>query len=79
MNFLFLKKLQLIRLLPNRIEHLKRAKELCFPLAILLGFDVFTIQPNFFGGGVTPKFNPLIVSSFLKLLGMVEILVIYDH
>ena len=60
-----LRKLQLVRLLPDRIEHPERAKELCLQLSVTFGLDIFTVQPNFLAGGVVPRFDSFIVSLFL--------------
>ena len=43
MNSLFLKKLQLVNLFLNRIEHPELSKKLCFQLAIIFGLDIFAI------------------------------------
>ena len=61
------------------MEHLERPKELCFQLPVMLSFDVFAIQPNFLVGGVASRFDFLIVSLFLKFLGMVEIFSANNH
>ena len=42
-----LKELQLVRLLPDRMENPKRPKELCIQLPVALGLDIFAVQPNF--------------------------------
>ena len=61
------------------MEHSKRPKELCFQLPVTLGLDVFAIQPNFLARGVASRFDSLIVSLFLKFLGMVEIFSANNH
>ena len=55
------------------MEHLERLKKLCFQLTVLLDLDVFTIQPNFLVEDITPRLDPIILSLFLKFLGMVEV------
>ena len=74
-----LRKLQLVRLLSDRMEHLERAKELYFQLPIAFGHDIFAVQPNFLAGGVAPRFDSFIVSLFLQFLGMVEIFSANKH
>ena len=59
------RKLQLVRLLPDRMEHPERPKELCLQLPVAFGLDIFAVQPNFLAGGVAPRFDSFIVSSFL--------------
>ena len=79
MNSPFFKKLQLVCLLLDRIEHSKRPKELCLQLLVALGLDIFAVQPNFLAGEVALGFDSFIVSLFLKFLGMVEILLANNH
>ena len=55
------------------MEHPERPKKLCFQLSVTLGFNIFAIQPNFLAGGIALRFDSLIISSFLKLLAMVEV------
>ena len=69
----FLRKLQLVCLFSDRMEDSERPKELCFQLSVVFGLDIFAVQPNFLVGGVASRFNSLIVSSFLRFLGMVEV------
>ena len=79
MDSLFLRKLQLVCLFPDRMEDLEPPKELCLQLPVAFGLDIFAVQPNFLAGGVAPRFDSLIVSSFLKFLGMVEIFSANNH
>ena len=74
-----LKKLQLVCLLPDRMEHPKRPKEFCLQLPVAFGLNIFAVQPNFLTGGVASRLDSLIVSSFLKFLGMVEIFSVNNH
>ena len=74
-----LRELQLVCLFPDRIEDLERPKELCLQLLVAFGLDIFAIQPNFFTRGIAPRFYSLIVSSFLKFLGMVEVFLANNH
>ena len=74
-----LKKLQLVCLFPNRMENSKRPKELCLQISFAFGLNIFAVQPDFFAGGVAPRFDSLIVSLFLKFLGMVEVFSANNH
>ena len=67
------RELQLVCLFPDRMEDSERPKELCLQLPVAFGLDIFAVQPNFLAGDVAPRFDSLIVSSFLEFLGMVEI------
>ena len=79
MNSPFLRKLQFVCLLPNRMEHSERPKELCFQLPVTLGLHIFVVQPNFLAGGIALGFDSFIVSPLLKFLGMVEIFSANNH
>ena len=79
MNSPFLRKLQLVSLLPDRVEHSEWPKELCLQFAVPLSLDELAIQPNFLAGSVAPRLDSLIVGSFLKFLDMVEVFATYDH
>ena len=57
------------------MEHLKQFKELCLQLSVSFDLDVFVIQPNFITGGIAARLHALIVSSFLKFLDMVEVVI----
>ena len=74
-----LRKLQLVYLFPNRMEDSKRPKEFCLQLPVAFGLDIFAVQPNFFAKGVAPRFDFLIVSLFLKFLGMVKVFSANNH
>ena len=52
------------------IEYPERLKKLCLQLTILLGLDVFAIQPNLFTIIIALRLDSFIVSLFLKFLGM---------
>ena len=71
-------KLLLVSLLSSRMEHLERPKELYLQLAVPLGFDKFTIQPNLLARSVALRLDSLIVGSFLQFLGIVEIFATYN-
>ena len=71
-DFVLLKKLQLVRLLANGMEQPERRKKLCLQLLVALGLDIFAIQPNFLAGGIALRFDSLIVSLFLQFLSIVE-------
>ena len=45
----------------------------------MYGLGIFAVQPNFIAGGIASKFDSLIVTSFLKFLGMVEIFLANNH
>ena len=79
MDSLLLRKLQLINLLPDRMENPERSKELYLQLPVVFGLDIFAVQPNFLTGGVAPRFDSFIVSSFLQFLGMVKIFLANNH
>ena len=74
MNFPYLRKLQLVILLSNKIEHLEQPKKLSLKLLFTLGFDVFAVQPNFLARGIAPRLDSPVMNSFLKLLSMVKVL-----
>ena len=61
------------------MEHLEWPKKLCLQLAVPLDLDELAIQLNLLAGGVALRLDFLIVGSFLKFLGMVEVLETYDH
>ena len=61
------------------MEHLKRLKEICFQLTVPLGLDILATQTNLLTRGVVLRLDSLIVGLFLKFLGIVKVLVIYDH
>ena len=73
------KKLQVVDLLPNRMKHPGKPKKLGLQLAIPLGLNVLTIQPNFLARGIAPRFNLFFVSLFLKVLGMIEVLITHNY
>ena len=79
MNSPFLRKLQFVCLLPNRMEYSERPKKLCLQLLVTLGLNIFAIQPNFLARGIASGFDSFIVSPFLKFLGMVEIFSANNH
>ena len=79
MDFPLLRKFQLICLFSDRMKDSERPKELCLQLPVTFGLDIFAVQPNFFAGGVAPRFDSFIVSSFLKFLGMVEVFLANNH
>ena len=43
MNFLLFRKLQLVCILSDRIEHSKRPKKLFFQFPIVFDFDIFAV------------------------------------
>ncbi len=77
MDLLFSLVIQVCRL-DFLLKDLKKIKELTFKLAILFSLDVFTIQPNFITGSIAFKLYSLVISSFLKLLNIVEVFLIYN-
>ena len=79
MDFPLFRKLQLVRLFSDRIEYPERPKKLCFQLLVTFGLDIFAVQPNFFARGVAPRLGSLIVSLFLKFLGMMEVFPANNH
>ena len=74
-----LRELQLVCLFPDRMEDSERPKELCLQLPVAFGLDIFAVQPNFLAGGIAPRFDSFIVSSFLKFLGIVEVFSANNH
>ena len=75
----FLRKLQLVYLFPNRIEHSERPKKFCLQLLVAFGLDIFAVQPNFLTEGVASRLDSFIVSLFLKFLGMMKIFLADNH
>ena len=61
------------------MEHLKRPQKRSLQLAVPLGVEVFIIQPNLLINDIASRFDSLIVGSFLKFLGMVEVLTTYNY
>ena len=61
------------------MEHLKWPKELCLQVPVAFGLNILAVQPNFIAGGVTPRFDSFIMTSFLKFLGIVEIFPANNH
>ena len=79
MDSLLFRKLQLVRLLLDKMKHLEQPKELCLQLPVPFGLDIFAVQPNFLVKCVTPRLDSLILSLFLRFLGMVEIFPANNH
>ena len=79
MNSPIPRKLSLVGLLPNIVEHSEQLKELCLQLPVVLGLNILIVQPNSLAGSVALGFGSFIMSSFLKFLGMVEIFLAYTH
>ena len=61
------------------MEDSERPKKFCFQLPFALILDILAVQPNFLVGSIVLGFDSLIVSLFLKFLGMVEIFSANDH
>ena len=61
------------------MEYPERPKELCLQLPVAFGLDIFAVQPNFIAGGIAPRFDSLIMTSFLKFLSIVEIFPANNH
>ena len=79
MDFPLFRKLQLVCLFSDRMEDSERPKKLCLQLPVAFSLDIFAFQPNFLAGGIAPRFDSLIVSLFLKFLGMVEVFSANNH
>ena len=79
MDFLLLRKLQLVRLILNRMEHPEWPIEICLQIPIVFDLVIFAVQPNFLVGSVIPRFDSFIVSLLLEFLGMVEIFSTNNH
>ena len=58
---------------------MERSKEHGFMLLVAFGFDLFVIQPNFVTKCVALRLDVSIVSLFLKLLRVVEVLPANGH
>ena len=58
---------------------MKKTKKLGFQLAIPLNFEMFATQPDLIAWDIASRLEPLIVSLFLKFLGIVEILLVNNH
>ena len=58
---------------------MKRSKELRLQLPVLLGLDIFAIQPNFIIKSIASRFDISIVGALLKLLSMVKVLTANNH
>ena len=56
------------------MEHPEWSKKLCLQLPVLLGLDIFAVQPYFVTGGIASRLNAFVVGSLLMFLGMVEVL-----
>ena len=79
MNSLFFRKLQLEYLFLKKMEHLERPKKLCLQLSIMLSLNIFVVQPNVLARDVALRLDFFIISLFLKLLGMVEVLATHNY
>ena len=79
MDFSSFWQFEFVDLATYRVQNLKRPKEFCLQLSIAFGFDIFTVQPNFFTRTVTSRFSSFIVGLFLQFLGMLQLLSIYSH
>ena len=55
------------------MKHPERPKKLCLQLLLMLSLDIFAVQPNFFAKSIALRFDSLIMSSFLKFLGIIEV------
>ena len=61
------------------MKYSKKAKKLGFQLVIPLSFEVFATQPDLVDRDIALRLDFLIVSSLLKFLGIVEILLVNGH
>ncbi len=73
------RKLYFVNLLTHRMQYPKRSKEFSLEFPILLGFDVFTIQPNFVAQGIASRLCMLVMILLLKLLYILEVLFVDSH
>ncbi len=55
------------------MQNSKRSEEFGLELAIPFGLDLFIIQPDYVAWGVAPRLHAFVVSSLLKLLGVMEV------
>ncbi len=74
MNFSLLRKLYFISLFAHWMQYLKKSKEFSLEFLILLGFNVFAIQPYFVAWSIACWLCMLVVILLLKLLYMLKIL-----
>lgn len=74
MNFLFFEKFQFIRLVFHKVYGSKYFKKLCFQLPVLLGFNIFTIQPSFIAKNIAFGLKTFVITLILKLLYMKKII-----
>ena len=74
-----LRKFQLVCLLLDRMEHPEGPQEFFLQLPVAFGLDIFVIQPNFLARGIAQRLESLIVSWFLKFLGIVEVFSANNH
>ncbi len=61
------------------MQYPKKSKVFSLEFPILLGFDIFTIQPNFVARGIASRLYMLVVISLLKLLYILEVLSVDSH
>ena len=64
MDSTLFRKLQLVRLLSDRMKNPEWPKKLCLQLLVAFRLNIFAVQSNFFAGGVAPRFDSLIMSFF---------------
>ena len=55
------------------MEDSEQPKELCLQILVALSLNIFAVEPNFLAESSAPKFDFLIVSLFLKFLGMIKV------
>lgn len=79
MNSLLFWKFKLINLLFYQVQDLKQTKKFCFKFLISLSFVIPTIQPNFVFRGIILELHIFILTLFLKLLSIIEVLVALNH
>ena len=61
------------------MEHLERFKELCLQLLVMLGLDVFAVQPYFVIRGIAFRLNTFIVGLLLEFLSVLEVFLANNH
>ena len=61
------------------MEYPEQPKKLYLQLAIMLGVDIFAVQPNIVIGDIDSMLNVFIVGLLLKFLSMVEAFLVSNH
>ena len=68
--------IQLICLLFNWVEYLKRPEKFCFKFSVFFHLDLFTIEPDLLPWYLALKLLSLTIGLLLEIIGMQKVLAI---